>query len=82
MSKRNSNRKCAKCGTTRHVESHHVFAKCHYGQGMRVNLCTAHHRLLEYQYIQPMEGQLNGRRVKKMRQFYIDALVNFLTDDC
>lgn len=70
-------RKCEICGTSKKVQRHHVFPKVHFGQSVRLLLCEFHHRELEYS-IQMDEGQRNGKRIKRDRQFYLDKMVEFL----
>ena len=72
-------RKCAKCGTYNRPTRHHLFPKCMFGDGPRVTVCRSCHNKLE-NLISELEGMVNGKRIRRQPQFYVDCLIKFLTE--
>lgn len=65
---------CAKCGTRKHLQQHHVFPRRFYGDGVRIKLCRDHHRELE-----AIIFEHEGKHRKKLSvQKYIDITVEFI----
>jgi len=72
------------------AERHHVFPRTHFwgkkgepthpSDKVVVNLCHDHHLGVE-NMICANEGTRNGKRVKRSRQFYLNCLVAYLTDE-
>lgn len=79
MKKKKQEKFCKLCGISSYkeqIERHHLFPKCHFGQGVRILLCQKHHRELET-LIRLDEGTRNGQRLERSRQFYLDITLDF-----
>ena len=72
--------RCRKCGTTEHLTSHHIFPRRNYGEGIRCVLCRQCHNKLEM-IIGLAEKSITGNSKRKCRQFYMDILLLFLTEE-
>ena len=71
---------CLKCGSSK-KSHHHIRPKVFWGRkGIIAILCPRCHRELEI-IILSEEPQRNGRRVKMPEQYYVDCLLEFITQD-
>ena len=71
---------CLKCGSSK-KSHHHIRPKVFWGRnGIIARLCPRCHRELEIKILSG-ELQIKGRRVKMPEQYYVDCLLEFITQD-
>lgn len=70
--------RCAKCGTDKKLQRHHIFPRRHYGvRGLRIYLCQTHHREIE-----AIIFQHEGKERKKLERWvYQKMLANYLQEE-